>query len=289
MTMDNLPSLVIADREDRPINENIERCPKCQTINDPDATICHQCGLDLELFNYVFNCLTGNIPQISSKTILESGETAYFTSGVSMLAQKTETLTKHYFLGSRVRLGGMPVYFGQSTPQKQSSEVLADAGSGEFTLTNRRIIVTSSKDTFSIPLSKIVDFEHAHGGIQVFTEGRNGGLIYQIDRPWQLWILLFALLKAKGITPTNDHESEELRHFALHVCEEVKGVQKTTERQEWIQTAFHSDPATIIWLIACPPIGFYCLWQNSRFGMFTKAILAILGLYALGRWIEFFH
>jgi hypothetical protein len=264
-------------------------CPKCQTSNDSSAEKCSGCGLDLELFDYVYACLTGKIPQISSKTILEPGESAFFTSNVSMLAQKTETLTKHNFIGSRVRLGGMPIYFGQSTPQKQSQEILADAGSGEFTLTNRRIIIVSDKETFSIPLSKIVDFEHAAGGIQIFVEGKHGGMIYQVDRPWQLWILLFSLLKAKGIQPTNDHEIEELRHFALHICEEVKGVQTDSNRQEWIQTVFHSDAATILWLIVCPPIGFYCLWENSRFGLFTKAILCVLGLYALGRWSMFFQ
>ncbi len=264
-------------------------CPRCQTSNSLDVETCSKCGLNLRLFDFIMNCLMGHIPQISSPVILEPGELPYFASDVSMLAQKTETLTKHNFIGSRVRLGGMPVYFGQSRPAKESHEVLADAGSGQFTLTNHRIIVVSDKQTFSIPLSKIVDFEHAGGGIQIFVEGKHGGIIYQVSDPWQLWILLFSLLKSKGITPSNQAQTEELRHFALHICEETTAGEKTAERAEWIETIFKSDPATIIWLIAFPPVGFYCLWQNSRFGIFTKAIFAVVGLYALGRWIEFFR
>lgn len=266
-----------------------EICPRCQTVNRSGADICSKCSLDLSLFNYVMDSLTGHIPQIASPIILEPGEMAYFASPVSMTAQKTETLTKHNFIGSRVRLGGLPVYFGQSTPHKQSSEVMVDAGTGDFTLTNRFIIVVSDKETFSIPLSKIVDFEHYGSGIQIFVEGKHGGIIYTVSNPWRLWILLFGLLKAKGINPSNDAEAQELRHFALHIAEETQAGEKTVERGEWIQTIFKSDPATIAWLIICPPVGFYCLWQNSRFGLFTKAILAILGLYTLGRWIQFFH
>ena len=235
------------------------------------------------------NCLMGHIPQISSPVILEPGELPYFASPVTMLAQRTETLTKHNFIGSKIRWGGLPIYFGQSRPQKETAEVLADAGSGEFTLTNQRIIIRGDKETFSIPLSKIVDFEHYGSGIQIFVEGKHGGMIYQVSDPWQLWILLFALLKAKSITPSNEAQTEELRHFALHICEETQAGEKTAERGEWIDTIFKTDAATFIWLIICPPVGFYCLWQNSRFGMFTKAALGCVGLYALVKWIEFFR
>ncbi len=263
-----------------------QSCPRCQAINDPGVETCPKCGLDLELFNYVFDCLTGQIPQISSKTILEPSEMAYFTSDVTMLAQRTETLTKHNFIGSRVRLGGMPIYFGQSTPQKESSEILADAGSGQFTLTNHRIIVVSDKETFSIPLSKVVDFEHYGSGIQIFVEGKHGGMIYQVERPWQLWILLFALLKSKGLKPSSEAETEELRHFALHVCEEVKGVQTASQRQEWIDTLFHNDISTCLWTVIVPPVGLYLVWK-SDFSWFHKMVWTLVGLYSLGRWSIF--
>jgi len=266
-----------------------QTCPRCQISNSLDAEACPKCGLNLRLFDFIMNCLMGHIPQVSSPAILEPGELPYFASDVHMLAQRTETLTKHNFIGTRVRLGGMPVYFGQSTPQKQSSEILADAGSGEFTLTNHRIIVVSDKETFSIPLSKIVDFEHYGSGIQIFVEGKHGGMIYQVSDPWQLWILLFALLKSKGITPTNEAQTEELRHFALHICEETTANQTASQRAEWVETIFHSDPATFIWLIICPPVGFYLLYQNISLGMFTKAVLGCVGLYALVKWIEFFR
>jgi len=87
---------------------------------------------------------------------------------------------------------------------------MVDAGSGEFVLTNGRILVRSDTDTFSIPLSKIVDFEHYGPGIQVFVEGKHGGLVYLVDDPWRLWILLFAILKNKGgLNPSNEAEAQE--------------------------------------------------------------------------------
>jgi hypothetical protein len=134
-----------------------------------------------------------------------------------------------------------------------------------------------------------VDFEHYGSGIQIFVEGKHGGMIYQVSDPWQLWILLFALLKSKGITPTNEAQTEELRHFALHICEETTANQTASQRAEWVETIFHSDPATFIWLIIGPPVGFYLLYQNVSFGMFTKAVLGCVGLYALVKWIEFFR
>ncbi len=269
---------------------NKQICPKCRATNDSSAANCSKCSLDLTLFNYVVSCLTGNIPTVGSPTILEPGEVAYFASPVTMTAQKTETLTKHNFIGTRVRLGGLPVYLGQSTPHKDSSEILADAGSGEFVLTNQRIVVTSDKGSFDIPLSKIMDFEHYGPGIQIFVEGKHGGIIYQVSDPWRLWILLFTMLKAKGgLNPSNEAEAQELRHFALHIAEETQANQQTAERHEWIHTLFQSDPATFLWLVIFPPVGFYCLWRNTSFGMFTKALLAIVGLYALGRWVQLFH
>ncbi len=265
-----------------------QSCPRCQAINDPGVETCRQCGLNLELFEYIMNCLQGRIPQISSPVILEPGESAYFASPVTMQAQKTETSTKHYFLGTRVRLAGMPVYLGQSTPAKESHEILAAAGSGEFVLTNRRIVITSDKQTFSLPLSEVIDFEHAGGGIQIFAQGRHGGIIYQVERQWQLWILLFSLLKSKSITPTNEAQADELRHFALHICEHVKGVEKTSERQEWVQTVFHSDISTCLWTVIVPPLGLYLVWK-SDFSWFHKIVWTLVGLYSLGRWSMFFQ
>ena len=265
-----------------------QTCPRCQTVNDSGAGVCSKCSLDLGLFDYIIACLTGDIPLIESKMILEPGELAYFDSEVSMLAQKTETLVKHNFLGTRVRLGGMPIYFGQSSPQKESSEVLVDAGSGEFTLTNRRIVVVSDKQTFSVPLSKIVDFEHYGSGVQIFVDGKHSGIIYQVINPWQLWILLFALLKAKGLKPSTEAEKREVNEFVLHIISETKSVQKASERAEWIETVFYSAPATCIWLILCPPIGLWSLWK-SDFSMFHKAIWAIVGLYSLGKWSLLFQ
>jgi hypothetical protein len=266
-----------------------ETCPKCQAVNDPGATACSKCGLDLTLFNFIMACLTGNIPTVASPTILESGEVAYFASPVTMLAQKTDVSVKRNFIGTRVNFSGMPIYLGRSTPHKESSEVLIDAGSGEFVLSNQRVIVTSDKGSFDIPLSKIMNFEHYGSGIQIFNEGRHGGIIYQVNDSWRLWILLFTMLKAKGgLNPSNEAEAQELRHFALHVCEEVKGVQTASNRQEWIETLFHNDISTCLWSVIVPPVGLYLVWK-SDFSWFHKVVWILIGLYCLGRWSMFFQ
>ncbi len=238
-------------------------------------------------------CFSGSIPEISVSVILKPGEVAYFSCRVSILAQKTDVSVKRNFIGTRVNFSGMPIYLGRSTPHKESSEVLIDAGSGELVLTDQRIIVVSDKANYNIPLNKVMDFQHYGDAIQIFNEGPHGGIIYRVDNPWRLWVLLFTKLKVEAgnlqLKPSNPTQLEEQRQFVLHVIEEIETTNKTIQTHQWKETFLESDAATFLWLIVCPPVGFYCLWRNTNFGMFTKAILAIVGLYALGKWIQFLH
>jgi hypothetical protein len=239
-------------------------------------------------------CFSGQIPEDTSASILlKAGEVAYYSSQVNMLAEKTETTTKRNYIGSRVKFAGMPIYFGQSRPQKETSEVLADMGSGEFVITSQRIIIVANKANFSISLNQIIDFEHYGDAIQIFNEGPHSRLIYQVNDPWRLWVLLFTKLKVERgnlwLKTTDPTQLGEEMQFVLHICEEIEESKKAVRNREWKQMFLGSNPATFIWLIICPPVGFYCLYRNSSLGMFTKATWGCVGLYALVKWIELFR
>jgi hypothetical protein len=281
--------------EDVPMTPDKRKCPRCETNNELHANNCSKCSLDFKFLDYTILCFSGQIPrEISVSAVLKPGEIPYYSSSVTMLNEKTEVSVKRNYLGTRVSFAGMPIYIGQSSPQKESYEVLVDAGAGEFVMTNQRVIVVGSKANYNIPLNKIMDFGFYGNAVQIFDEGRHGGTIYKVGDPWRLWVILFALLKIEpsgNLLKTTDWNqiAQEDRQFILHLCEQIEKGQKIARNRELRKTFLESSPATIIWLIVCPPVGFYSLYQNTDFGGFMKLLLTIGGLYCLGKWISFFQ
>jgi hypothetical protein len=278
-----------------PMSPDKRKCPRCDTINDFNANNCSKCSLDFNFLDYTVRCFSGRIPQETSvSAVLKPGEIPYYSSNVTMLNEKTEVSVRRNYLGTRFSFAGVPLYVGQSSPQKESHEILVDAGSGEFVITNQTVIIVGGKANYNIPLSKIMDFGFYGNAVQIFNEGRHGGTIYKVGDPWRLWVILVTILKvvpSGNLLKTTDwHEiGQEDQQFILHLCEQIEQGQKITRNRELTKTFLESSPATVIWLILCPPIGFYSLYKNTDFGGFMKLLLTVGGLYSLGKWISFFN
>jgi hypothetical protein len=73
-------------------------------------------------------------------------------------------------LGTRVRIGGFPIYLGgfKSVPKDELREV----GAGELVLTNRRLLFLAGTHTLVIPLDRLLMCEQSNAGL-VVSESRS--------------------------------------------------------------------------------------------------------------------
>ena len=133
----------------------------------------------LELRVFYQECLAGRIPVLSSVSVnLKRREEAYFESEVSVVQQKTRTVTHRAYGGTRVKIGKMPIYLGGSTPVRTSHEEMVQVGQGRFILTNQRVMLVGTKINYSIPITKINDIEVFGDALQILNEGRFAGRFY---------------------------------------------------------------------------------------------------------------
>ena len=107
---------------------------------------------------------------------------------------KTQTTTYRGYTGTRVKIGDLPIYLGGSVPQKVSREVLATVGTGNFVITNKRIVLSGTKVNYGVRLDQINDLELFSGAIQIMNEGRYGGRFYMTDDPGRAAAIIHALI-----------------------------------------------------------------------------------------------
>jgi hypothetical protein len=251
-------------------------------------------ALESPAYSYVRDCFAGRIPVISSPIILKPGETAYYSSPVSVLEQKTQTTTHRRYVGTRVKIGSVPLYFGGSSPIKESREVISAVGQGLLTVTNLRINLNGAKINYSIPLDSLTDWRMFSDGIQLFNDGARGGRFYLIDDPWRVAVILAAELKMKRLglslpdgpfTALKPSDQQVIRQI-LTARERITTEAARSRRHEiW----FESRLAVVAWLLLVPPVGFYALWVTQRITLGIKIFLFFVGLVALGKWLAFFR
>jgi hypothetical protein len=140
-------------------------------------------------------CSSGRFPVIANPPVnLKTGEFAHHACPVEVRQLKTETTTYRGYAGTRVKIGDLPIYLGGSVPQKVSREVLATVGTGNFVITNRRIVLSGTKVNYSIRLDQINDMELFSDAIQIMNEGRYGGRFYMMDDPRRAALFLHMLI-----------------------------------------------------------------------------------------------
>lgn len=136
----------------------------------------------------------GELPRIDDPPAqLKRGESCLAAMPVAVLQQKTRTTTHRGFVGTRVKLGGLPIYLGGSTPVRTSREVMEAVGSGTLAVTDQRVLLVGTKLNYSIPLDRILTLELFSNVVQINNEGARSGRFYEVDRPVRLHLLLSAL------------------------------------------------------------------------------------------------
>lgn len=124
----------------------------------------------------------GEIATVSCAANLREGEFALLAEEASLSQLRSVSTTNA--VGTRVRLGSIPIYLGQA--RRHSDKELMGLGDGTLILTNQRLIFVGALDSFSEDLKKIVavtggiDFisvSPARGSPRLFSEIR--GLYWQ--------------------------------------------------------------------------------------------------------------
>lgn len=134
------------------------------------------------------------IPEVDVPVMLKKGEVGHYTSPVEVLQQKTQTDTYRTYIGTRSSLFKVPLYFGASMPHKSSHEVMASVGSGTFTITSQRVVLTGAKINYSVAFGKINGIQLYSDAVQLFDEGAKGGRFYKVNDPQRVAMILGVLL-----------------------------------------------------------------------------------------------
>lgn len=189
-----------------------KHCPQCDYSQFLETTTCPRCGFDWVVYDAKLAAQhaeeakqeaikqqlelwrTHGIPEVPVPIVLKKGELGHYTSPVEVLQEKTQTKTFRTYIGSRLMLFKIPIYFGASTPHSYSQEVIITVGQGDFTITNKRVVLTGTKINYSTKLEKINGIQLYSDAVQLFDEGRGGGRFYKIADPHHAGMILAALL-----------------------------------------------------------------------------------------------
>jgi hypothetical protein len=104
------------------------------------------------------------------------------------------------YLGTRVKIGGLPIYLGQSTPQSRT--VIKESATGELALTPTRLIFNGTTRSANVELKKIIALDIARDGITVSISGRQKPLLFIVPNGllWGQLVKNLMQLRIKGLT-----------------------------------------------------------------------------------------
>lgn len=148
--------------------------------------------------------LAGHFPVVHECPVaLRAGETAVFIDAVKVLEQKTETLTNRIYVGTRLKVGSVPLYLGGSAPMPVSRDVTKEVGTGRLVITNERVVLVGTKLDYSIAISSIleVDNDIETNLVQIHCEGRYGGRFYVLPNGSSAAAAILRALLARGALP----------------------------------------------------------------------------------------
>lgn len=96
-------------------------------------------------------------------------------------------VTRRRSVGTRIKLGGMPIYVGESTPV--TSAEVREAASGELAITSRALLFVGDAKSADVDLSRVTSVEVHRDGVSISARGRQRPLMFQVANPL-LWAQL---------------------------------------------------------------------------------------------------
>lgn len=156
---------------------------------------------------FVEQYMSGELNPISAPVLLKKGEKAYFAETAEIFQIDKETLTHRAFAGTRINVGGLPIFLGGSTPLSQTFKVINEVGAGDFVITDKRVIVSSQQATYSVLLDNIVDLVLVEDALEIRHDGRNSGRFYKLDKPLLAATIIHTIIEGKNPEPLQAEDS----------------------------------------------------------------------------------
>jgi len=115
--------------------------------------------------------------------IFKKDETLHWLCGATLKKQKriTERVSYSGFTGSIKITKGVRYRVGSFKLTPQTREIMVDADSGNFWMTNQRLGFLGSRKNFSLPYNKILSSELYTDGMSIHKEGRESSYIVGLD------------------------------------------------------------------------------------------------------------
>jgi len=145
---------------------------------------------------FIDQCKQKKFPVIDLESFhLKKGEIAHFHSQISSVQKGTETKTIRIYVGTRVKIGNLPIFLGGSSPISSTKDIEKSVGEGHLVITNKRVVVWGQEFSYEIPLSKIYQIDDSIYGFQIHYSGRYANRFYRMPDSWAAKVILQGLLE----------------------------------------------------------------------------------------------
>lgn len=140
---------------------------------------------------------TGAFPEAGTQRIISHADKPVLASCEGRLLEVTTEQARQY-LGTRVKVGGLPIYLGQSA--SKSRTVLKETSQGELALTAKSLIFSGPQRSVDIDLDKIVALDVAVDGVTVSVSGRKKPFIFIVPNGilWGMLLKNLTQMKVEG-------------------------------------------------------------------------------------------
>jgi hypothetical protein len=116
-----------------------------------------------------------SFPEANAERVISRPDAPVLAACNCRVLEVTTEQARQY-LGTRVKIAGMPIYLGQSATKSKTT--IKETAQGELALTIKALIFSGSQKTIDLDLRKIVALDVAVDGITVSVSGRVKPLIF---------------------------------------------------------------------------------------------------------------
>jgi hypothetical protein len=124
-----------------------------------------------------------------------SGQAILYVEAATLYELHTSTMRG--YAGTRVKVGGMPLYLGGSSPITSTS--IQSTSDGELALTTQALVFSGSMKAQTLPLKRISGIQVMNDAFQITLDGRAKPLWFKVRNPI-LWTSMIKLAMRAGLT-----------------------------------------------------------------------------------------
>lgn len=139
---------------------------------------------------------SGRFPPAQAERIISTPDREILAACNAKLFELTTQRANNH-VGTRMKLGSMPVYVGRSIPA--SSTELREASPGELAVTPDMLIFSGSLKSADVALSRITSVEILRDGITLTVTGRARPLTFQLSNGLLWGMLIKNLMQVKVV------------------------------------------------------------------------------------------